>query len=255
MADGEGKQPKPRRVGPAARLPWAALLAGLLVALTCWTVVATASPGRAAKKTGLVRIVFTGKGGGRYLDTTRWLREDTRECYARRIADETLSLNWRITWTAPLLRSAAGYTIGAPTSRVAEVTGSVEEEPGWNGSARCDSTLPIAARASLVPVRQSDRTILSLRAPRFGSPDRPCELDIRNDQLFAHALLPTASLTRAAAGRTLTLLIGSNHPGPGDTYQRQRNCSLFPHIYEGVVYLYDCRDVLVWNGTLTVVPA
>jgi hypothetical protein len=218
-------------------------------------------------KTGLVRIVFTGKGGGRYLDTTRWLREDTRDCYARRIADETLSLTWRITWTAPLLRSTAGYTLGAPTSRDAEVTAfvrgtqvrdscdSVEEEPGWNGSSRCDSNLPIVASARLVPARRSGGTILSLRAPKFGSPDRPCELDIRNDQLFAHALLPAASLTRTAEGKQVTLPVGANHPGPGDAYQRQRDCGQFPHIYEGVVYLYDCQDVLVWNGTLTVVPA
>jgi hypothetical protein len=262
----EVEQPEPRRLRPAARLPWAAALAGIVVALTCWAVVATASSGRAAK-IGLVRIVFTGHGGGRYLDTTRWLREDTRECYARRIANETLSLTWRITWTAPLLRSTGGFTLGAPTSRDARVTAfvrgtqvrdscdSVEEEPGWNGSARCNSDLPVVAAASFAPTRRSDRTILSLRAPRFGSPDRPCELDIRNDQLFAHALLPTNTLTRAADGKTLTLPIGSNHPGPGDAYQRQRTCSLFPHIYEGVVYLYDCRDVLVWNGTLTVVPA
>ncbi|MDX6447549.1 MAG: hypothetical protein QOD08_12, partial [Gaiellaceae bacterium] len=29
----------------------------------------------------------------------------------------------------------------------------------------------------------------------------------------------------------------------------------FPHIYEGVVYLYDCDDTLVWKGTVTLRPS
>ncbi len=55
----------------------------------------------------LVRVTFTGKGGGRYLDVTRWLRDDTRECYARRTADETVAVSWRLVWTARLARAVA----------------------------------------------------------------------------------------------------------------------------------------------------
>jgi hypothetical protein len=31
-----------------------------------------------------------------------------------------------------------------------------------------------------------------------------------------------------------------------------RVLSAFPHIYEGVVYLYDCLDTLIWNGRLSI---
>jgi hypothetical protein len=215
----------------------------------------------------IVRIVFRGKGGGRYLDTTRWLRDDTRQCYARKIADETLSLTWQITWTATLRRVGSSYLLGSPRSPAVRVNGlvtgkqerdscdSVEEEPGWNGSSRCDSRLPIVASASLASRRATDGVILSLRTVTFGSPDRPCELDIRNDQLVAHPLLADRSLERAARGSPVTVPVGTNHPGPGDAYLRQRDCANFPHIYDGVVYLYDCEDVLDWDGTLTVFRA
>jgi hypothetical protein len=258
----EARKPPAARHMLRARRAGAVLVAIAAVA-TGWVVTAPASPGRATRAE-TVHVVFRGKGGGRYLDTTRWLREDTRECYARRVADETLVLSWEVSWTARLRPGTAGYELEAPASRGADISAlvhgtqvrdscdSVQEEPGWDGSARCDSKLPVVAPASVAPRRVKGSLVLALRAPRFGSPGRPCELDIRNDQLVAHALLSAASLERIAAGKTVTLPVGTRHPGPGDAYTGTRLCSLFPHIYEGVVYLYDCEDVLVWSGTLTV---
>src|ERR687884_86204 len=72
--------------------------------------------------THTVRITFTGKGGGRYLDVTRWLEDSTRECYARKTADETLSVSWRMQWTATL--TADGRLVASkPVER--QVQGSV----------------------------------------------------------------------------------------------------------------------------------
>jgi len=33
-----------------------------------------------------------------------------------------------------------------------------------------------------------------------------------------------------------------------------RNCSHFPHLYDGVEYLYDCDDTLIWNGAVAIKP-
>src|SRR5213080_2115456 len=79
----------------------------ILVAL----VAVTGSPASTAARS--VQITFTGAGGGRYLDVTRWLRDDTRECYARRTADETVSVSWRLAWTGTIVRTVHGLRLGA----------------------------------------------------------------------------------------------------------------------------------------------
>src|SRR2546421_8353312 len=95
-----------------------------------------------------VQITFTGAGGGRYLDITRWLRDDTRDCYARRTADETVSVSWRLAWTGSLVRTASGLRLGALGSMQPAVKGSIrgttvrdgcdvadpDVDQGWIGS-------------------------------------------------------------------------------------------------------------------------
>jgi hypothetical protein len=231
-----------------------------------WPVVGAGAQSNAGRAQ-TVRIVFTGKGGGRYLDHTRWLREDTRLCYARRIADETLSVRWRIVWTATLMRTAGVYALGRPARREGTIEGSVtgssvrdscdsaDEEPGWNGSAVCEGTLAVHSDGLLSSSRKGDEVRLGLRGPVYASPGSPCELDVRNDQLVAAAALGPAHLARLAEGKQVAMPVGTRHPALGVAYVPTRSCSLFPHIYDGVVYLYECDDTLVWSGTLSIAPA
>jgi hypothetical protein len=213
-------------------------------------------------------VTFTGKGGGRYLDVTRWLRDDTRECYARRTADETVAVSWNLVWSARLVRTTHGFALVdvAPKggTRAGRVNGdsvrdscdaAEEEEPGWAGSDRCLSALPIRApgRMSARPARFG--IALTLRGPTYGGPGQPCELDVRNDQLAAHFTLSASALAGLAAGRSMAAPVGTAHPRPGDAFAATRNCSAFPHIYEGVVYLYECDDTLIWSGKLSISPA
>src|SRR5690348_12436284 len=85
------------------------LILGALAVLAA-LVAANGSPASTAARS--VQITFTGAGGGRYLDVTRWLRDDTRECYARRTADETVSVSWRLGWTGTLVRTSHGLRLG-----------------------------------------------------------------------------------------------------------------------------------------------
>jgi len=221
--------------------------------------------GQAAKP---VVLRFTGQGGGRYIDVTRWLRDDTRDCYARRTADETVSVAWRLTWRASLVRTAHGYALRDARMLRPKVAGSVdgktvrdacdvadaELDPSWVGSDRCSGPLPVKLDGRLgVSGRRGQE--LFFRGPIFGSAPKPCELSVRNDQLAAHVPLSPTALGRLAAGRPLALPVGTAHPRPGDDFLARRVCSAFPHIYEGVVYLYDCDDTLVWKGTVTLRPA
>ena len=243
----------------------AASLVAICTAMLAWPVAGVgAEAGSAAGQT--VRIVFTGQGGGRYLDHTRWLREDTRLCYASRLADEDLSVRWRLEWTATLHRTAAGYALSKPTMVEPSIAGSVDgtsvrdscdsadEEPGWSGESTCRTSLALRSSGGLSARGHRDGLRVGLRGPVFASPGSPCELDIRNDQLVAGVVLTPDLLARIASGRGLAMPVGTRHPRAGVSYEATRSCSHFPHLYEGVVYLYDCDDTLIWSGGLSIAP-
>jgi hypothetical protein len=235
---------------------------GVLVALAALVAAAASSGSTSARR---IEITFAGAGGGRYLDITRWLRDDTRDCYARRTADETVSVSWRLAWTGSLVRTASGLRLGALGSMRPAVKGSIrgttvrdgcdvadpDVDQGWIGSDKCAGALPVKRQGGAAVTGR----VLALRGPVYGSPPKPCELAVRNDQLAAHVALSPRVLARLAAGKTVTIPVGTAHPGPGDSYLARRFCSAFPHIYDGVVYLYDCDDTLAWKGTVTLRPS
>ena len=244
----------------------AVLLVAAVAALCAWPA-AIAGAGSGAVKARPVTIVFTGKGGGRYLDHTRYLHEVTRECYARRLADETLSVQWRIEWSATLVPGAKGYVLRGPARRKDAIAGSVEgqtvqdscdsaeEEPGWAGTSTCTSDLELHTNGALTTTRTTGGLRLDLVGPKYASPGHPCELDIRNDQLVTALALDETVLSKLASGRAVTFPVGTRHPAPGITYVPTRFCSHFPHRYDGVEYLYDCNDTLIWNGAVSIRPA
>jgi len=239
------------------------LLLGTLGAVAALVVAATASPGSTSARA--VQITFTASGGGRYVDITRWLRDDTRDCYARRTSDETVSVSWRLGWSASLVRTSRGYQLTRLAPASPAVKGSVrgttvrdgcdvsdpDVDASWIGSDRCAGPLPVKRNGGAAVTGG----VLALRGPVFGSPPRPCELTVRNDQLAAHVALRPGALARVAAGKAVTVPVGTTHPGPGDSYLARRFCSAFPHVYDGVVYLYDCDDTLTWKGTVTLRPS
>lgn len=237
--------------------------AALVAALCAWPMAGTASP-----KAQAVTITFTGKGGGRYLDHTRWLREDTRQCYASLLADEDLRVQWQIQWTGTLAPGSKGYRLRKPARAQDAIKGSVkgtaardscdsaEEEPGWGGTTVCDSALGLHTNGSISARAAAGGLRIDLRGPKYKSPGTPCELDIRNDQLVAAVQLDAAALARVAAGKAVTVPVGTRHPAPaGVSYKAVRSCSHFPHLYDGVVYLYECDDTLIWSGSVTIRPA
>lgn len=236
----------------------------VLAALAVMLLVAPAASLSSSTAPKQVRIVFTGKGGGRYLDHTRWLREDSRLCYASRLADEDLRVQWRLEWTATLTRTATGYALANVKAAAPDIAGSVDgssvrdscdsadEEPGWSGTTTCKATLGTRSAGKLATRAVSGGVHLGLRGPVYASPGSPCELDIRNDQLVAGTVIRPETLARVTAGRSVTMPVGTRHPGVGVSYKANRSCSHFPHLYDGVVYLYECDDTLIWSGGLSI---
>src|SRR5438045_7796683 len=101
---------------------WRRLALGVIPLLAALALGA-ASGSNGATSATRVQIMFTGKGGGRYLDITRWLRDDTRECYARRTADETVAVSWRLVWTARLARGSRGLSLAGVAPAQVAATG------------------------------------------------------------------------------------------------------------------------------------
>ena len=242
----------------------AVAVAALAVAACAWPLVGAASH----QKAQTVQITFTGKGGGRYLDHTRWLREDTRECYASLLADEDLRVQWRIAWTGTLAPGARGYSLRQPTRGNDSIAGSVngsavkdscdaaDEEPGWSGTTVCRAALDLHTNGGLAAVAVPGGIRLNFRGPVYKSPGSPCQLDIRNDQLVAAVELDKAALDRLAAGKAVTVPVGTRQPAPaGIKYKPVRSCSHFPHLYDGTEYLYECDDTLIWSGSVVIRPS
>src|SRR3954447_11938159 len=237
---------------------------GALVLLVAAALAVPAVAGSRAAPTH-VRVSVTGKGGGRYLDVTRWLEDAGRECYARKTADETLSVSWQGDWnavvtdrgglrvTGPVRRGVQGTVIGSAVRDFCDEPeeGLAEVSADWPGATECTGAMAIQAQPF---VRASART-LTLQGPAYGSPPRPCELFVRHDQLSAVVTLTPQAISRLEAGHTVSMAVGTRHPTPGKSYEATRTCSQFPHVYDGIVYLYDCEDTLAWNGTLVLTPS
>ena len=91
-----------------------------------------------------------------------------------------------------------------------------------------------------------------LRGPQFGSPPQPCELDVATTSSKRPSRSPARPSRRlASSGTSVTIPVGTRHPTPRKSYMATRLCSHFPHVYDGIVYLYDCEDTLAWDGSVT----
>src|SRR4051812_21684284 len=149
---------------------------GALVLLVAAALAVPAVAGSRAAPTH-VRVSFTGKGGGRYFDVTRWLQDAGRECYARKTADETLAVSWHVEWqavvtdsgalrvTAPLRRLAQGSVVGTAIRDFCDepAEGLAEVGPDWPGATECTGAMEIQAQPLVRAAARGGRTTLTLR--------------------------------------------------------------------------------------------
>jgi hypothetical protein len=218
--------------------------------------------------TATYHVTFSGSGGGRYLDVTRWLSDAGRECYAKKVADETLDVSWTLGWNVTVMQRGPVLELrsATPTQRIVQGgvrgdavrdfcdepdEGLAEVGPDWPGTTQCDGPMQIVSRGKVTVSRGSNPNLM-LRGPVFGSPPRPCELDVRNDQLETTVALHAGAVRNLAGrGESVTIPVGTRHPTKRKSYTPTRLCSHFPHVYDGIVYLYDCEDTLTWDGSVT----
>jgi hypothetical protein len=80
-------------------------------------------------------------------------------------------------------------------------------------------------------------------------------LNVRNDQFASHVSISQKKLAALRKGQSLTLPVGTSHPGPGDVYAPALDCSQATKPYEGYRTTDQCTDQLSWSGTVKVTRA
>jgi hypothetical protein len=206
-------------------------------------------------------VSFTGSGSERQLDHQQNI-QDSGLCDSAEHLDVTASLAWTATW--PGLR-ATGRVGGMGPSRIdgSKVAGSDVKDacgldlslapPGWVAQRTCTDTLAVSAAPAISVRKTKASLVLAVAAPSFAVPvGAGCSLNVRNDQLTAHAVVPLKKLQGLQKHGSIVIAVGTVRPGPGDTYARTIDCSQPTKPYDGYRTADHCQDDLSWSGTVTV---
>jgi len=222
---------------------------------------ALAASATAASVPATYTVSFTGSGAERQLDHQQNI-QDSGVCDSAEHVDVTANLAWSATW--PGLR-ATGKGIGSGRSTIAgsNVAGSDVKDacgfdlslapPGWVGQKTCADTLLVSAAPELSVRKTATSLVLAVIAPSFAVPvGAGCSLNVRNDQLIAHAVVPLRKLQALKKRGSIVIAVGTVRPGPGDVYAQSIDCSQPTKPYDGYRTADHCQDDLSWSGTVKV---
>jgi hypothetical protein len=206
-------------------------------------------------------VAFTGNGSEHQLDHQQNI-QDSGVCDSAEHLDVTASLAWTASWHG---LKATGKGIGAGPSRIdgSQVAGSDVKDacgfdlslapPGWVGQRTCAEALAVSAAPAISVRKTASSLVLAVTAPSFAVPvGAGCSLNVRNDQLSAHAIVPLKRLQALKKRGSIVIAVGTVRPGPGDIYATSIDCSQPTKPYEGYRTADHCRDDLSWSGTVKV---
>jgi hypothetical protein len=207
-------------------------------------------------------VSFTGTGSEHQIDDQQNIYDDGT-CNAAEHVDVTATLSWSTSW--PGFKTAARTFLARP----ALITGSAingthvkdacglpltDAPPGWVSQESCSAALVAAGSPQLSLVKKTKTAVvLSIVAPPFSVPiGIPCSLNVRNDQLAGHLVVPLKKLQALKKKGSLAFAVGTARPGPGDLYSPTLNCSQPTKPYEGYRTADHCEDTLSWSGTVQI---
>jgi hypothetical protein len=230
------------------------LIAGALIVGTAATATAASTPS--------YTITFTGTATEHHLDTQQNI-QDSGLCDSAEHVDVTATIAWSTSF--PGFRTASRSALAQPAQPTgSQVSGSDVKDacglpldqapPGWLASSTCSSPLISSGSPSLtVESKTKTAMTLALAAPPTAVPvGVGCPLNIRNDQLATHVVVPLKKLTALKKRKSLSFAVGITRPGPGDYYVPAQDCSQPTKPYEGYRTDDHCQDALSWSGTVTV---
>lgn len=231
------------------------IVLSLLVALGALAASATA----AAPPT--YAVSFTGSGTERQLDHQQNI-QDSGVCDSAEHIDVAASLAWTATWPG-LKATGKGLGTGQLRTEGSKVTGSDVKDacgfdlslapPGWVGQSTCAAALAVSAAPAIAARKTATSLVLAVVAPSFAVPvGAGCSLNVRNDQLSAHAIVSLKKLQALKKRGSIAIAVGSVRPGPGDAYAQTIDCSQPTKPYDGYRTADHCQDDMSWSGTVTV---
>jgi hypothetical protein len=230
----------------------------ILVSLAFASSAAAKSPARS------YAVSFTGSGTEQQTDTRKNI-QDSGLCDAAEHVDANATLSWSALWT----RFRPGKSAPAPSTHTtgSSIQGSDVKDacgldlsqapPGWVNQTSCSTPLAVSAGPTLAVSRKTSSVlVLAFSAPSLEVPvGSGCSLNVRNDQFASHVSISQKKLAALRKGQSLTLPVGTSHPGPGDLYAPSLDCSQATKPYEGYRTTDQCNDQLSWSGTVKVTRA
>jgi hypothetical protein len=242
-----------------------AILAAFAVAATPQTA-APAKP-KPVRLTGTIQITFAGRGEETMHEFKQWIYQLDNRCGYDKTVDNRATFSWTSTWNAVSLPGLAkglggrslSATAATPSGRVTGTEirtdcGYPLPLDGWAGNSSCDEPFEYPDRGTLdARPALAGSVIVDLQAPTLAlKTPTQCALRPRSSQLTASFKLSLKALTGLKRGKPLTLRVGTEAPSL-IPYTRDYNCSNSEPPYEGVQIDDRCNDVLVWDGTVTLV--
>lgn len=227
-------------------------------------VAAVAAAGAIAAPAPTYTLTFRGAGTEHQVDQKQNI-QDSGACDSAEHVDVTATMVWSTEWSA--FRPAGHSILAAPThtdgsriegTHVKDACGlPLDQAPeGWVAQSSCSDALITSGSPQLTVANGKKSIVFALAAPPFAVPvEAKCSLNVRAEQLTAHAVVATKKLQSLKRGATLTLPIGTASPGPGDVYAPSVDCSAPTKPYEGYRTADHCQDQLSWNGTLKITRA
>jgi hypothetical protein len=225
---------------------------------------ALAAVGAAAAPTPTYTVTFQGAGSEHQVDLKQNIQDDGT-CDAAEHVDVTAAVSWSVSWAR--VRVASRSALGAPArvdgsriagSHIKDACGRpLDEAPaGWVSQSACDDALVTADAPQFSAVPRGRSIVLAVAAPAFAVPvSAKCPLNVRNDQLGAHAVVQVKRLEALKRGQSISLPVGTSSPGPGDAYAPDVDCSVPTKPYEGYRTADHCEDKLSWSGALKITRA
>ncbi len=207
-------------------------------------------------------ITFAGAGTEHHVDQQQNI-QDSGACNSAEHIDVTAAVSWSASWAGftPTARSLRG--------RPAQIAGShftgthvkdacglpLDQAPdGWVMQETCDSDLVATGSADLTLVKKTAKSlVLAIAAPPVSLPvSVQCPLNVRNDQFAGHLIVQLKKLQALKKHASLSFAVGTAHPGPGDLYVPEQNCSQPTKPYEGYRTADSCQDTLSWAGSVKI---
>jgi hypothetical protein len=218
----------------------------------------------AAAPSPVYEIAFAGSGTEHQVDNQQNI-QDSGACDSAEHVDVTAALRWSTSWTS--VKTGGKSALATPTTTDgSQLTGThvkdacglpLDQAPdGWVSQASCSAPLETSSSPTLALAFGKQALSLALTAPSYAVPvGTACPLNVRNDQLAAHVLVPLKKLRSLKKGAALTFSVGTTAPGPGDVYAPSLDCSQPTKPYEGYRTADHCQDNLSWSGTVRVTRA